>query len=125
MTADAGDFYAGLTPAECQVRVLQDLRAIGLIRGEEPYTHTVPFSHRSGARVEPIISLQWFCDMSRLAEPAIAAVEAGPRPLHAREVRRRLPQPGCARSGRGASAASSGGATRSRSGTAATRSTSA
>jgi valyl-tRNA synthetase len=77
MTADAGDFYAGLTPAECQVRVLEDLRAVGLIRSEDPYTHTVPFSHRSGARVEPIISLQWFCDMSRLAEPAIAAVEQG------------------------------------------------
>ena len=77
MTADAGDFYAGLTPAECQLRVLEDLRAIGLIRGEEAYTHTVPFSHRSGARVEPIISLQWFCDMTRLAEPAIAAVEQG------------------------------------------------
>jgi len=77
MTADAGPFYAGLTPAECQARVLEDLRAIGLVRKEEPYTHTVPFSHRSGARVEPIISLQWFCDMSRLAEPAIAAVEEG------------------------------------------------
>ena len=57
--------------------MLEDLRAIGLIRGEEAYTHTVPFSHRSGARVEPIISLQWFCDMTRLAEPAIAAVEQG------------------------------------------------
>jgi valyl-tRNA synthetase len=77
MTDGAGPFYAGLTPAECQARVLEDLRAIGLIRKEEPYTHTVPFSHRSGARVEPIISLQWFCDMSRLAEPAIAAVEEG------------------------------------------------
>jgi valyl-tRNA synthetase len=57
--------------------VLQDLRGLGLIRGEEPYTHTVPFSHRSGARVEPLVSLQWFCDMARLAAPAIAAVEEG------------------------------------------------
>ena len=97
----------------------------GLLRGEEPYTHTVPFSHRSGARVEPLVSLQWFCDMTRLAEPAIAAVEAG-------RVRFTPPKWGevyldldARDPARGASAASSGGATSSRSGTAATRSTSA
>ena len=76
MTAEAGA-YAGLTPAEAQERVVADLRAQGLIRDEEPYTHTVPFSHRSGARVEPLVSLQWFCDMTQLAAPAIAAVEQG------------------------------------------------
>ena len=26
----------------------------------EPYTHNVPYSHRSGERIEPLISLQWF-----------------------------------------------------------------
>ncbi|MBY0395331.1 MAG: class I tRNA ligase family protein, partial [Thermoleophilia bacterium] len=77
MTPEAGPAYAGLTPAECAARVLADLRAQGLVRGEEAYTHTVPFSHRSGARVEPLVSLQWFCDMSVLAAPAIAAVESG------------------------------------------------
>jgi valyl-tRNA synthetase len=77
MTAEAGERYAGLTPAEAAARVMDDLRAAGLLRGEEPYTHTVPFSHRSGARVEPLVSLQWFCDMNRLAVPAIAAVEEG------------------------------------------------
>ena len=77
MTAAAGARYAGLPPAECALRVLEDLRAEGLIRGEEPYTHVVPFSHRSGARVEPLVSLQWFCDMTALARPAIAAVESG------------------------------------------------
>ncbi|MEZ0285234.1 MAG: valine--tRNA ligase, partial [Thermoleophilia bacterium] len=77
MTPEAGERYAGLTPAAAAERVMADLRAQGLVRGEEPYTHTVPFSHRSGARVEPLVSLQWFCDMSRLAAPAIEAVEGG------------------------------------------------
>ncbi|HSJ72861.1 MAG TPA: class I tRNA ligase family protein, partial [Miltoncostaeaceae bacterium] len=77
MTPEAGARYAGLTPAAAAELVMADLRAEGLVRGEEPYTHTVPFSHRSGARVEPLVSLQWFCDMSRLAAPAIAAVEQG------------------------------------------------
>ena len=37
----------------------------------------MPFSHRSGERIEPLISLQWFMAMDELAEPAIAAVEDG------------------------------------------------
>ena len=37
--------------------------------------HSVPFSHRSGERIEPLISLQWFCRMDELAAPAIEVVE--------------------------------------------------
>lgn len=77
MTADAGERYAGLTPAECAQRVLADLEDQGLLRERRPHVHVVPFSHRSGARVEPLISLQWFCDMKALAAPAIAAVRDG------------------------------------------------
>ncbi|MFN8123968.1 MAG: valine--tRNA ligase [Thermoleophilia bacterium] len=77
MTAAAGERYAGLSPKECSERVMADLEAQGLLRGVEPYTHVVPYSHRSGARVEPLISLQWFCDMKALAAPAIAAVRDG------------------------------------------------
>jgi valyl-tRNA synthetase len=77
MTEAAGPAYAGLPTAEAATRVLDDLRAQGLVRHEEPYTHTVPYSQRSGARVEPLVSLQWFCDMKGLAAPAIAAVEDG------------------------------------------------
>ena len=51
------------------------LREQGLLRAEEPYVHSVPFSHRSGERIEPLISLQWFCRMDELARPAIEAVE--------------------------------------------------
>ena len=75
--AAVGERYAGLSPEECAERIMGDLQAEGLLRGTEPYTHTVPFSHRSGRRVEPLISLQWFCDMKRLAEPAMAAVADG------------------------------------------------
>ncbi len=77
MTADAGADYAGLTPAEAQAKVMDALRAEGVLRAETPYTHTVPFSHRSGARVEPLISLQWFCDMAKLAPPAMDVVRDG------------------------------------------------
>ena len=37
----------------------------------------MPFSHRSGQRIEPLISLQWFCSMDELARPAIDVVRDG------------------------------------------------
>ena len=57
--------------------VVAELREEGALRSEEPYTHSVPFSHRSGERIEPLISLQWFCRMDELAKPAVEAVEDG------------------------------------------------
>jgi valyl-tRNA synthetase len=74
MSEAAGEF-AGLGAAEAQEAVVAALRAEGRLSGEEPYVHSVPFSHRSGVRIEPLISLQWFCRMDELAAPAIAAVE--------------------------------------------------
>jgi valyl-tRNA synthetase len=75
MTEQAGERFAGLTAAEAQEAVVAALREEGRLRAEEPYVHSVPFSHRSGERIEPLISLQWFCRMDELAKPAIEAVE--------------------------------------------------
>ncbi len=77
MNGEAGEEFAGMTAAEARAAVVEALRAEGTLRSAEPYMHSVPFSHRSGERIEPLISLQWFCAMDRLAEPAIAAVEDG------------------------------------------------
>jgi valyl-tRNA synthetase len=75
MTEEAGESFAGLAVAAAQEAVIAALREEGRLRAEEPYTHSVPFSHRSGERIEPLISLQWFCRMEELAKPAIEAVE--------------------------------------------------
>jgi valyl-tRNA synthetase len=75
MTEEAGERFAGLSAAEAQEAVVAALREEGLLRAEEPYAHSVPFSHRSGERIEPLISLQWFCRMDELAAPAIEVVE--------------------------------------------------
>jgi valyl-tRNA synthetase len=69
--------FRGLSVSEADEAVVAALREEGLIRGEEPYTHSVPHSHRSGERIEPLISLQWFCRMDELAKPAIEVVERG------------------------------------------------
>jgi valyl-tRNA synthetase len=76
MSEEAGERFAGLPAAEAQEEVVAALREEGLLRAEEPYLHSVPFSHRSGERIEPLISLQWFCRMDELARPAIEAVES-------------------------------------------------
>lgn len=72
---EAAGRFASLSIAEAQSGVVEALRELGLLRAEEPYVHSVPFSHRSGERIEPLISLQWFCRMDELARPAIEAVE--------------------------------------------------
>src|SRR5262249_45751939 len=71
ITSAAPERFQGMTAAEAQAAVLAELRERDLICGEEPYEHEVPFSHRSGERIEPLISLQWFCRMDELAAPAI------------------------------------------------------
>src|SRR5579884_1350402 len=77
ITEEAPERFAGLTVREAQDAVVAELREQGLIARTEPYTHEVPFSHRSGERIEPLISLQWFMRMDELAAPAIAAVRDG------------------------------------------------
>jgi valyl-tRNA synthetase len=74
LNEEAGRF-AGMSAVEAQVAVVAALREEGRLRAEEPYAHSVPFSHRSGERIEPLISLQWFCRMDELAKPAIEVVE--------------------------------------------------
>ena len=77
MTDAAGEAFAGLTVAEARAAVVAALEAEGALRATEPYTHTVPYSHRSGERIEPLISLQWFMRMDEVAKPAIEAVRDG------------------------------------------------
>ncbi|MDQ3433119.1 MAG: valine--tRNA ligase [Actinomycetota bacterium] len=82
MSAAAGERFAGLSVADARREVVAALREEGLISGTRPYSHDVPHSHRSGMRIEPLISLQWFCDMKGLAQPAIAAVKDGSLRFH-------------------------------------------
>ncbi|HET8862803.1 MAG TPA: valine--tRNA ligase [Solirubrobacterales bacterium] len=75
MNEEAGERFAGMAAADAGEAVVVALREEGRLRDEEPYVHSVPFSERSGARIEPLISLQWFCRMDELAAPAIDVVE--------------------------------------------------
>jgi valyl-tRNA synthetase len=77
MRAEAGERFAGLSVMEAREAVVSALEAEGRIAGHQEYEHEVPYSQRSGERIEPLVSLQWFMRMDELAEPAIEAVRQG------------------------------------------------
>src|SRR5215216_4397682 len=81
MTDAAGEF-AGMDVGDARDAVVARLKEDGCISGIEPYVHDVPHSHRSGRRIEPLISLQWFCDMNELAKPAMQVVRDGQIRFH-------------------------------------------
>ena len=88
MTAAAGE-YEGMTALEARDAVVVALREEGRIARTEPYVHNVPFSHRSGERIEPLISLQWFMRMDELAERALEPVRDGRLQIKPEGQRRR------------------------------------
>ena len=77
ITDAAPEAFRGMSVDQARDAVVAALREEGLISGAQSHEHDVPHSHRSGRRIEPLISLQWFCDMTELAKPAIDAVRDG------------------------------------------------
>ena len=77
LNGDVPAAYRGLDRTAARVRVLADLENLGLVEQVEPHKLTVPRGDRSNAVLEPLLTDQWFVDIKPLAEPAIAAVEAG------------------------------------------------
>ena len=92
MTAAAGERFAGMTVLEAREAVVDALRAEGRIARTEQYLHNVPYSQRSGERIEPLISLQWFMRMDELAKPAIEVVRNGRIAIHPEGQERALPR---------------------------------
>ncbi len=77
ITEAAPERFRGLSVMEARRAVIAELSQEGLIEREEEYRHTVPYSQRSGERIEPLVSLQWFMRMDELARPAIQVVRDG------------------------------------------------
>jgi valyl-tRNA synthetase len=69
--------YRGLDRFEARKKVVEEMEALGLLRGVEKTRHAVPHGERSGVVVEPYLTDQWYVDAKVLAKPALAAVEEG------------------------------------------------
>lgn len=75
MTAAAGKDYAGLDRYQARKKVVEDLKAEGLLIKIDDHLHNVGQCYRCDTVIEPLISKQWFVKMKPLAEPAVKAVE--------------------------------------------------
>src|SRR6478609_3180906 len=73
MNDEAGEL-AGLTQEEAEERILEWLREHGQLEKRESYRHTVALCDRCKSRIEPRISLQWWCAMEELKRPALEAL---------------------------------------------------
>lgn len=70
--------YAGLKVEEARRRIVEDMRAKGLItKVEESYTHSVAYAKRSGGIIEPMVMPQWFVKTASLRDAAVKAVRSG------------------------------------------------
>ncbi|CAN5198178.1 valine--tRNA ligase [soil metagenome] len=73
MNEAAGDL-AGLSQKDAGARVLAWADERGLVEKREPYRHAVGTCERCHSRIEPLVSLQWWCAMAELAKPALDAL---------------------------------------------------
>jgi valyl-tRNA synthetase len=75
MNEEAGEL-AGLTQGEAGDRILDWIKENSLLVKREAYRHTVALCERCKSRIEPLISLQWWCSMDELKEPALEALRS-------------------------------------------------
>jgi valyl-tRNA synthetase len=76
MNEAAGEL-AGRTQDEAEERILAWIRDHGQLEKREAYRHSVALCERCKTRIEPLISLQWWCRMDELKAPALAALREG------------------------------------------------
>jgi valyl-tRNA synthetase len=73
MGEEAADL-AGLTQEEAGERIVAWAKERGLLVKRESYRHSIALCERCESRIEPLISLQWWCAMDDLKKPALAAL---------------------------------------------------
>ena len=72
--SEAAQLYIGEDRFAVRKKIVEDLKASGNFVKQEDYTNQVGVSERTGAVIEPRLSMQWWCDMEKMATPALEAV---------------------------------------------------
>ena len=67
--------YIGLDRYEARKKVIEDFKSLGLLEKVQEYDHSVGYSERTSAVVEPYLSKQWFVKMKPLADQALKVVK--------------------------------------------------
>ncbi len=71
---EAAQLYIGEDRFAVRKKIVEDLKASGNFVKQEDYTNQVGVSERTNAVIEPRLSMQWWCNMDRMAQPALEAV---------------------------------------------------
>ncbi|MCT2564697.1 valine--tRNA ligase [Chryseobacterium herbae] len=69
-----GLHYAGQNRFEVRKQIAKELQEKDLLLKAEDYVNKVGTSERTGAVIEPKVSVQWFLKMSEMAKPALEVV---------------------------------------------------
>jgi valyl-tRNA synthetase len=70
-----GGKFAGLTMQEARLRVVEELKKLGLLVKTEPHKNRVGVSYRSKAIIEPYLSKQWFVRLTHFKQILIGLVK--------------------------------------------------
>jgi len=79
---EKAELYVGQDRFAARRNIVKDLQEAGLLDKIEEYASIVQTSERTGAVIEPKLSLQWFLKMEHLARPALEVVENDTIRLH-------------------------------------------
>lgn len=71
---DYGLHYAGKNRFDVRKQIAKELEENNLLLKAEDYVNKVGTSERTGAVIEPKVSVQWFLKMSEIAKPALDVV---------------------------------------------------
>ncbi|MDP9244276.1 MAG: valine--tRNA ligase, partial [Chloroflexota bacterium] len=74
---EAGGEFAGLERYAARAAIVDRLRAMGDLEGEQAHEMVVGRCERCGTVIEPRLSIQWFIRVQPLAERALASVREG------------------------------------------------
>jgi valyl-tRNA synthetase len=72
--SEAAQLYIGQDRFAVRKAIVKDLAEAGNLVKEEEYSNQVGYSERTDVVIEPRLSMQWWCKMGDLAQPALEAV---------------------------------------------------
>ncbi|OJU76662.1 MAG: valine--tRNA ligase [Bacteroidetes bacterium 47-18] len=72
--SEAAAMFVGEDRFIVRKKIVEALKESGNFVKQEDYKNQVGYSERTNVAIEPRISMQWWCNMEKLAEPALAAV---------------------------------------------------
>ena len=71
---ESAKLFVGVDRFEVRKQIVEELDKNDCLVKIEAISHSVGYSERTDAVIEPKLSMQWFCDMSKIAEPALKYV---------------------------------------------------